>query len=185
MMTSSGTQDPRNRRRAERVRLCEPVRLRGEGRLSHSRALAINLSSTGLFVAADQPVDVGERLRCELSFLPRSPIDVACRVVWVRSSQEGDHGPTGMGLAFEDLTGSRSERIEQLLSRLQRPAAAARFPAVDPFAESGTWAPAEIFDERDDERDIDSDPRSLKLALVLAMLVIAGLLSTIALLLLR
>lgn len=167
------------------MRLCEPVRLRGEGRLSHSRALAINFSSTGLFVAADEPADVGERVRCELSFLPRSPIDVACRVVWVRNQSDRE-GPTGMGLAFEDLTSTRAERIDRALSRLQR-GSSSTFMAVDPFAESGTWAPEELFEDDALAHPASrrEEPRSLKLALALSMAVIAGLLVTIALLLTR
>ncbi|PID38806.1 MAG: hypothetical protein CSB49_03595 [Proteobacteria bacterium] len=197
-MSMSGTHE-RKRRGATRVRLCEPVRLRGEGRLTHSRALAINLSSTGLFVAADEPVEVGERVRCELSFLPKSPIDVACRVVWVRDDtcvspdqREGLSFPSsrkerlkGMGLMFEDLTPTKAERIEHALSRLQRDTTDP-FPTVDLFAESGTWAPADLLTEKTTPYpSVTNDPRSLKLALVLSLLVIAGLLATIALLLAR
>lgn len=172
-----------DRRVTDRVPLEGRVRLRPEDAwgLEAEPATALNISSTGLFVVSDQPVSVGERLHCELSFLPRQPLDVSCRVVWVRSSDESG-GPPGMGLAFEDLTDTRSERIETLMRRLRRDSSST-FLALDPFAESGTWAPAHTLDEP--EQTPPPLPFAVKLALVLSAVVVAALLAVIALLLSR
>lgn len=170
-----------DRRITDRVALEGRVRLRPEDAwgLEAEAATALNISSTGLFVASDQPSRVGERLLCELSFLPRRPLDVNCRVVWVRSSDESG-GPPGMGLAFEDLTDTRSERIETLLRRMRQDSSSTFLP-VDPFAESGTWAPAHTLEDPGPPEL----PFAIKLALVLSAVVVAALLAVIALLLSR
>ncbi len=175
------------RRVDDRVGLCEPVHLRGLGASTRIQGFAMNLSSTGAFVAAadaEKLGDVGDKVRCELSFTPRNPVDLSCRVVWVRHVGESG-GPAGIGLAFEDLTTSRSKRLDTLIGRLRHDTTSTLLD-VDPFAESGTWAPPDLIEgEISSEASRATTPRALKFALILALLVIAGLIGVVVMLVLH
>lgn len=127
-----------DKRDNQRLSLVDPLRVKVEGK----NALAVNLSTRGLFATGNNlNRHVGERIKCQLTLSPHKSVDVDCRVMWVRHDTESSEGnPPGVGLQFEDITSTRYKDIEIFVEHLKIDGSSA-FLMVDPFAESGTWAP--------------------------------------------
>lgn len=63
-----------------------------------------NMSTWGLFVRTDNPLNPGHRFSLKLD-LPgiKETIKLKCEVVWTRAQAEGPHRPPGMGIKFRDI----------------------------------------------------------------------------------
>lgn len=70
-----------------------------------------NLSEGGLFLRTSTPLERGARAL--VRFGGEQPIEAPARVVWSRV--EGQDGPPGMGLQFEEIDERRRERIRALI----------------------------------------------------------------------
>lgn len=130
-----GSQD---RRGCTRVPISEFVELHAAECPGGARALAVNLSASGLAVTHVVVGSVGERIQCKLPFTPREPLAMDCRVVWVREASAQQEA--AMGLHFEDLTETRRDRLKTYITRLAAQTGETEL-AIDPFCESGTWTP--------------------------------------------
>ena len=170
-----------DRRAHPRIEVQRPIELWRDDEPSPSTAIAVNLSQTGIFVAGCRMANVGDQITCRLLFAPREPIEVACRVVWVRNAPLLDE-PPGMGLLFEDVTETSSERLEQLVERLNS-VTSTDSVAIDPFCESGTWARDAIPSR--EEIPVRDPTRVLKLALLLSVVLSSALVVALAFLLLH
>lgn len=127
-----------DRRSCARVPISEFVELQIPESPTAARALAVNLSASGLAVSHVVFGSVGQRIQCKLPFTPREPLAMDCRVVWVREASADQDA--AMGLHFEDLTETRRDRLVTYLARLA-PHTGETELAIDPFCESGTWTP--------------------------------------------
>ena len=151
-----------DRRRATRVDLERVVQLRYGGGGPDSTGVALNLSASGVKVCGVRLAPVGELVRLRIMFSPREPILVDCRVSWAHSSTT-DLERGEMGLTFEAPGPEVVKHITRLVHRL-RGDPTSPFTTLDPFAESGTWAPDEqLADEAHSPR------RARRLAEVLAI----------------
>lgn len=70
-----------------------------------------NLSEGGLFLRTSTPLSQGSRAL--LRFGTDNAVEAHARVVWARL--EGQGGPPGMGLQFEDVDADRLETIRRLV----------------------------------------------------------------------
>lgn len=70
-----------------------------------------NLSEGGLFLRTSTPLERGAR--AIVRFGGEQPIEATARVVWSRV--EGQGGPPGMGLVFEEVDESRGAAIRQIV----------------------------------------------------------------------
>ncbi len=75
-----------------------------------------NISSGGLFVSTETPLEVGVRVEARFT-LPglEQPFSVPCVVRWVRPLGAGGPGLAGMGLAFEELERELEQTIDSFL----------------------------------------------------------------------
>jgi hypothetical protein len=142
----SGTE----RRASERIPIHEFVEITSEPVDEPIRALALNLSDTGLAVVHCLAGAVGDRIRCRLLFTPHEPLEILCRVVWLREATAEQSA--AMGLRFEELPAESSSRLALFLSRLRthsEPGTLASVP-IDPFCEPGTWRDDHALDTFDE-----------------------------------
>jgi uncharacterized protein (TIGR02266 family) len=90
-----------------------------------------NLSSGGLFIQTEQPLQVGTKVPLALSFPGLlDPIEIVGRVAWVRPEQAGGRG-AGVGIAVE--TEDHRKRLEKLLSVEAQPAEGTQSPPAGGF----------------------------------------------------
>lgn len=77
---------------------------------SGSRGRAVNLSTGGIFVAAEQPLDPGAQVHLKVNLRDgASPLDVDAEVVW--------RGDGGMALRFVELDDVGRRRIQRLVQK--------------------------------------------------------------------
>ncbi len=70
-----------------------------------------NLSEGGLFLRTSTPLERGAR--AIVRFGGDHPVEAAARVVWSRV--EGQGGPPGMGLMFEEVDEARRDAIRRIV----------------------------------------------------------------------
>src|SRR5262245_54308314 len=95
-------------RRHQRIEFRADVEVAAARQELAVRALALNLSEAGIFLAAPEPAEVGTEVTC---FVPLA-VEVRPlrgRVAWVRAG--GD--PRGMGIEFVDLSSSDSRVLRE------------------------------------------------------------------------
>ncbi len=104
-----------NNRKFERV----PSRLRCwcEGENITVYARIGNLSEGGIFLRTSTPLERGSRAMLRFGTLG---VEAVARVVWSR--MEGQGGPPGMGLAFENIDDVVREAIRRLIEEDTSPA---------------------------------------------------------------
>jgi len=84
---------------------------------SGGRARAVNLSTGGIFVAADETFDPGEQVHLKVNLKDgATPLDVDAEVVW---KEDG-----GMALRFKELDDVAKRRITRLVQSASRPSSA-------------------------------------------------------------
>lgn len=74
-----------------------------------------NLSEGGLFLRTSTPLERGSRARVRFG---NEPVEAVARVVWARV--EGQGGPPGMGLVFEEVDAPRIEAIRRIIHAEQQ-----------------------------------------------------------------
>ena len=75
-----------------------------------------NLSEGGIFLRTSTPLERGSQARLRLG---AAGVEAPARVVWSR--QEGQGGPPGMGLVFEEIDDSVKEAIRRLIEEDRSP----------------------------------------------------------------
>lgn len=89
------------RRRYRRMTLRVELEYEAEG-ASH-RAVATTLGAGGLFVATDEPLEVGATLLTRFRLVPDSILhEIAGRVVWNHTKEDRPARTCGMGVSFAD-----------------------------------------------------------------------------------
>ena len=89
-----------------------------------TKAVASNLSETGLFIATDEPAKVGDRLALRLALSRDSgPLEMQGEIKWTRAQgQQGEEVlPAGWGIEFiggQEL-GIIRERVRQRIKEIQ------------------------------------------------------------------
>ncbi len=78
-----------------------------------------NLSEGGIFVRTSTPLERGSLARLRLG---THGVEAPARVVWSR--MEGQGGPPGMGLVFENIDDGVREKIRRLIEEDRSPARA-------------------------------------------------------------
>jgi uncharacterized protein (TIGR02266 family) len=80
-----------------------------------------NLSTGGLFVHSDSPLNEGEEVRLEVHLPDKEgAMEVLGKVIWSRAEEEvtpEGKQPPGMGVEFQDLSKEHIERIINVLSQ--------------------------------------------------------------------
>jgi uncharacterized protein (TIGR02266 family) len=77
-----------------------------------------NLSEGGLFVRTSTPLARGSRALVRLRDGEAAEMRAPATVVWTRD--DGDEGPAGMGLVFDELDESGRERLRRIISGERR-----------------------------------------------------------------
>ena len=79
-----------------------------------------NLSTGGLFIHADSPLNEGEEVRLEVHLPDKEDaMEVLGKVIWSRAEEEvtpEGKQPSGIGVEFQDLSKEHIERIISVLS---------------------------------------------------------------------
>ncbi len=75
-----------------------------------------NLSEGGLFLRTSTPLESGSTALVRIGQEPA--FEAAARVVWSRA--EGDEGPPGMGLQFQQVDAGRLEAIRRIIAAEQQ-----------------------------------------------------------------
>jgi uncharacterized protein (TIGR02266 family) len=114
---SPGLSDERaNQRRSVRVSTRLAVTFRNLGELQ--RCLMTNLSRGGLFIATEQPAEIGTRLELQLHIEETGEqIDAPTEVVSVDVGPGFASGERGMGLRFLEMTPETQRAIDELYER--------------------------------------------------------------------
>ncbi|MCB9554553.1 MAG: PilZ domain-containing protein [Deltaproteobacteria bacterium] len=136
---------PTDRRSAPRVACDQPVLLSASDR-SYRQLVATDLSTSGMRVCGTFG-RIGERIGCQLRRVPREPISLDCRVVWISRTER-------MGLKFEAVSVIARQRLVRLVHSLGS-FSDVDSPAIDPFAEDGSWAEPLIEREGIDLQPLD------------------------------
>lgn len=146
------------RRSSPRAPINEFVELDRDHLDDSARALALNVSNSGMAVAHCLLGQVGDHVNCRMLFTPHEPLRLGCRIVWVREAT--DEQPAAMGLCFEDITETRVGKLDTLVARIRGRAEATPLTGIpiDPFCEPGTWREDEGSDTFDDLSSRGSRP---------------------------
>jgi len=160
-MISSSTTGA-ERRLEPRMPLYEVVEVRRREASFPARAVAVNLSRGGIFVANCLLGDVGDSIDCRLLLSPREPIRFSCEVAWIRPLAKGEQLPMGMGLRFRELSASENHRLDRLVTRLEAQSEEMKVSSLpfDPLCESGSWEQREAQDVLDEPVGYDEDART-------------------------
>ncbi len=84
------------------------------------RAFTGNMSSSGLFLKTQNPLDEGEHfiLKLQLPDIPEA-MRISCEVVWARKFPEaGDRMPAGMGVKFVEMSKKDRDTFNAFLSKI-------------------------------------------------------------------
>lgn len=92
-----------------------PYSLRVQFRKASSLLVAysVNLSRGGVFLDTAELLPVGTSVTLELAVPDAGPVTVSGRVTWVRE-QDGELGPRGIGIEFEDVVDGLGALIDRL-----------------------------------------------------------------------
>ena len=112
---------PEERRSVRRAQL-SGIRVTYESASGEVRdAEVANLSREGLFIATPQPLAVGKRLSLELLVAGEAgPWAALGRVLWIRSTREGDERPAGRAVKIIDIEESVAVAIDRLIELRER-----------------------------------------------------------------
>lgn len=100
-MSSAQTSDTKMRTR--RIAFPKRVAIRPRDGIAVNQGQIFDLSQGGMFVSTFQPLDVGEMIDFEME-IAHMRFSGAGRVVWTRSSSDGDAHPIGVAIEFVNLT---------------------------------------------------------------------------------
>jgi type IV pilus assembly protein PilZ len=107
-------------RREERVK--KSLSLTFKDRQTFVKAYTENLSSGGLFIKTEHPLEAGQRFPLELH-IPDvgEPLQTKCQVAWVRKPTEatGDK-PAGMGVKFVGMPAKDAQILKQYLRAVMK-----------------------------------------------------------------
>jgi uncharacterized protein (TIGR02266 family) len=110
-----------DQRAQTRVPYSQPVRIRYRRFQDFIQEVSKNISSGGMFVASQDPPERGTVLDFELALEDGFTL-IAGRgeVVWVRSADEGEDKPSGMGVRFLELEGSSRRLLHKIVEKRAR-----------------------------------------------------------------
>ena len=108
--------DSADRRRYPRVLADILWRPAGLG-LFHAQRNLSNLSLGGMRAFSDDPLQVGQRLECDVLPLGDSPIRVWGEVVWCLPSGNGSDAAYEAGVMFTDMEAADIQRLAALMVR--------------------------------------------------------------------
>lgn len=77
-----------------------------------------NLSEGGLFLRTSTPLEQGAKAIVRFGLGDSAEVEARAIVVWSRA--EGEDGPHGMGLKFEDVDGHKLEQIRRIIEGERR-----------------------------------------------------------------
>ena len=98
------------------LRVQKTLSLTYKDNMAFVRAYLGNISSGGIFIKTDKPLNQGERL--QLPELP-DPLKISCEVVWARGSAEATpREPAGMGVKFLEMSKKDNEVLKHYLGRV-------------------------------------------------------------------
>lgn len=106
-------------RKARRVPLGGDVHLKLENIPEPVAARILNISLGGMSVALEQPAELGSLVAFEMD-VAETLVEGTGEVVWVRSADEGEDRPIGMGVRFRYLSPGSRERIFRLVQWFAR-----------------------------------------------------------------
>ena len=102
-----------------RIPLLRKVFLAFEGETVLKEGLGINISMMGMFVRTEFPRRVGASARFSLTLADgQEPIEGSAEVMWIRTEEEGEYLPPGMGMKFLRVSGEGRSRIREAVERL-------------------------------------------------------------------
>jgi len=102
------------------LRVQKTLSLTYKDNMAFVRAYLGNISSGGIFIKTDKPLNQGEQflLRLQLPELP-DPLKISCEVVWARGSAEATpREPAGMGVKFLEMSKKDNEVLKHYLGRV-------------------------------------------------------------------
>ena len=108
--------DPADRRRYPRMRADVLWRPAGLGVFHGQRNLS-NLSLAGMRAFSDIPLQVGQRLECEVLPTEDRPIRVWGSVVWCVPTEDGSNAAYEAGVMFTDMEAADIQRLAGLMVR--------------------------------------------------------------------
>ena len=107
----------------EQIRVLETWPLRYQDKKAFVEAFTGNVSSGGLFIATDNPLEQGQHFVLQLQ-LPGAPepIQIKCEVVWASTKREGIDQQTavGMGVKFLEMTKKDHQVLQFHLKGFQK-----------------------------------------------------------------
>ena len=114
-----GTESPDERR--EHIRVSKEFKVAYSTPESFGEDYIFNLSTGGLFIHSDSPLNEGEEVRLEIHLPDKEDaMEVLGKVMWSRAEEEvtpEGKQPPGMGVEFLDLSKEHIERIISVLSQ--------------------------------------------------------------------
>lgn len=100
----------------EQVRVLDSWPLRYQDREAFVEAFTGNISSGGLFIETENPLEQGRHFVLELQLPDASePVKIKCEVVWSTGKEAKDDHPTGMGMGIKFL--EMTKKDHQILQR--------------------------------------------------------------------
>ena len=104
------------------LRILRTLSLTYKDKKAFVNAYTGDISSGGLFIRTDTPLEQGEDffLRLQLPGLS-DPIGIKCQVIWARKKDEEEKvSPAGMGVQFAEMTQKDSQVLKQYLKDIAR-----------------------------------------------------------------
>ena len=105
--------------RRKSPRLDVVLKVRFETKEDFQDALIQNISQMGVYLATDDPFDVGYQLLIEID-LPgeKGQVKGKCEVIWVNEIEVADY-PRGMGVQFIELGSKDQKLLEGYLAEVE------------------------------------------------------------------
>ncbi len=113
--TALSSKSAAEKRTAERL----PIRMLVEYESSEDFLIdyTANMSIGGMFIQTSNPLEVGTRFRLRFRIPGREePVDTVGEVCWVLTPDEAGVMQPGMGVRFEELTGTDRVAVEAMLT---------------------------------------------------------------------
>jgi len=98
-------------------RITKKLSLMFKDRLTFIKAYASNISSGGLFIRNENPLEVGEQFLLKLQ-LPdiKEAIRIKCQVAWIRKAEDAsEKRPAGMGVKFIEMRDEDNKVLQQYI----------------------------------------------------------------------
>jgi len=104
-------------KKARRIPLTLPVRLKNNGTIYKEKAL--NLSTGGMFIRTDNYISPGKSLEVEFSLTATETLRIIAKVVWASEGVTGNEFiyAKGIGLQFTQLTAKARQQLQILSSQ--------------------------------------------------------------------